>query len=149
MRTFFLGWLAALGLCFGSFLTVVTWRFPRGESIVSPGSACPECGGAIRWHDNIPVVSWLALRGRCRRCAVAIPARYPGFELAVGVGFALVGATIRPLLVPVALVALTGTIAMVGAWSVHRRFSPRIAWVALATTGAFAVATLIADQAVK
>ncbi len=76
--------LFALGLCFGSFLNVVIHRLPRGLSIVSPPSACPDCGHAIRPFDNVPVVSWLVLSGRCRDCQGAIPWRYPAVELAAG-----------------------------------------------------------------
>ena len=76
--------LFALGLCFGSFLNVVIHRLPLGRSIVSPPSACPQCGHAIRPYDNIPVVSWLVLSGRCRDCRSAIPWRYPAVELAAG-----------------------------------------------------------------
>jgi leader peptidase (prepilin peptidase)/N-methyltransferase len=72
--------LGVLGLLFGSFANVVIWRFPRGESIVSPGSHCPGCGHSIRWYDNIPIVSWIALKGRCRDCRIAIPVRYPLIE---------------------------------------------------------------------
>lgn len=79
------GWL---GLLTGSFLNVVVWRLPRGESLVHPGSACPNCGHAIRWWDNVPVVSWLVLRGRCRDCGVPISRRYPLVELATGILFA-------------------------------------------------------------
>lgn len=68
------------GLCLGSFLNVVVWRLPRGESLVSPGSHCPRCGRPIAWFDNIPVVSFLALRGRCRHCHKKISARYPLVE---------------------------------------------------------------------
>ncbi len=77
-----------LGLVIGSFLNVVVWRLPRGESLSHPGSACPKCGHAIRWFDNIPVVSWLVLRGRCRDCTEPISARYPLVELATGLLFA-------------------------------------------------------------
>lgn len=79
---------AILGLAIGSFLNVVVWRLPRKESLSSPASACPKCGHAIRWWDNIPVVSWLVLRGRCRDCGERISARYPLVELATGVAFA-------------------------------------------------------------
>ena len=58
--------LFALGACVGSFLNVVIYRLPRGESLVFPGSHCPACGEAIKWYDNVPLVSWLVLRGRCR-----------------------------------------------------------------------------------
>jgi len=71
---------AALGLIFGSFANVCIHRIPEGRSVVWPGSACPACGSAIRWHDNIPVVSWIALRGKCRACAARIPAVYPLVE---------------------------------------------------------------------
>jgi leader peptidase (prepilin peptidase) / N-methyltransferase len=84
--------LGVLGLLIGSFLNVVVWRVPRGESVVSPPSACPRCGHAIRPRDNVPVLSWLALRGRCRDCAAPIAARYPAVELATGLAFVLVGA---------------------------------------------------------
>jgi leader peptidase (prepilin peptidase)/N-methyltransferase len=83
--------LAALGgLAVGSFLNVVAWRLPRRESLVRPGSACPSCGTPIRPYDNIPVVSWLLLRGRCRTCGTHISARYPLVELATGVLWLLV-----------------------------------------------------------
>lgn len=72
----------APGLALGSFLNVVAARVPLRRSIVSPGSACMSCGSPIAWYDNVPLVSWLALRGRCRSCAAAIPARYPAVELA-------------------------------------------------------------------
>jgi len=76
------------GLLIGSFLNVLIWRLPRGESLSHPGSACPKCGHAIRWWDNVPVVSWLVLRGKCRDCAEPISWRYPVVELATGVFFA-------------------------------------------------------------
>lgn len=70
-----------LGLAVGSFANVVIYRVPRGESIVSPPSACPGCHTPITPHDNIPVLSWLLLRGRCRSCQAPISARYPLVEL--------------------------------------------------------------------
>lgn len=81
-----------LGLLTGSFLNVCIARIPKGESIVRPGSRCPQCGRAIRWYDNVPLLSWVVLRGRCRDCRGAISWRYPAVELAVGVWFALAGA---------------------------------------------------------
>lgn len=72
----------ALGAIIGSFLNVVIHRYPRGESIVSPPSRCPSCGNAIRWKDNIPIVSWIALRARCRDCRAPIASRYLLVELA-------------------------------------------------------------------
>ena len=75
------------GLAIGSFLNVVIWRVPRGESVVSPPSACPGCGTPIQPRDNIPVLSWLLLRGRCRQCGTRISARYPLVELLTAVLF--------------------------------------------------------------
>jgi leader peptidase (prepilin peptidase)/N-methyltransferase len=72
------------GLVFGSFLNVVIYRVPRGQSVVKPRSACPNCGAQIRAYDNIPVVSWIFLRGRCRDCAHPISARYAMVELLCG-----------------------------------------------------------------
>ena len=74
--------LTFLGLAVGSFLNVVIYRVPRGESIASPASACPHCRHAVRWKDNIPVISWLLLRGRCRDCQWPIPRRYVLVEVA-------------------------------------------------------------------
>ncbi len=68
------------GLLIGSFLNVVIARVPERRSLWSPGSACPGCGAAIAWYDNIPILSFLALRGRCRACATSIPWRYPLVE---------------------------------------------------------------------
>jgi leader peptidase (prepilin peptidase)/N-methyltransferase len=76
------------GLLIGSFTTVVAYRVPRGESIVGPRSRCPACGAQIAAYDNVPVFSWLLLRGRARCCGVAISPRYPLTELAVGVLYA-------------------------------------------------------------
>jgi leader peptidase (prepilin peptidase)/N-methyltransferase len=74
----------APGLAIGSFLNVVAARVPLKRSIVSPPSACMGCGTEIAWYDNIPLVSWLALRGRCRSCGIGISARYPAVELVSG-----------------------------------------------------------------
>jgi leader peptidase (prepilin peptidase)/N-methyltransferase len=84
--------LAALGLLVGSFLNVVVHRVPAGLSVLRPGSSCPACGRPVRPYDNVPVLSWLVLRGRCRDCAAPISVRYPAVELATGLLFALVGA---------------------------------------------------------
>jgi leader peptidase (prepilin peptidase)/N-methyltransferase len=78
---------ALVGLVIGSFLNVVIWRVPRGESVVSPPSHCPGCGHEVRPRDNIPVVSWLLLRGRCRDCGTGISVRYPLVEAGTAVVF--------------------------------------------------------------
>jgi|SRR5690349_8472636 len=81
---------AVLGLLVGSFLNVVFWRVPRGESIVRPGSHCPKCETPLGALELVPVVSWVALRGRCRSCGTTISIRYPLVELATALVFALV-----------------------------------------------------------
>jgi leader peptidase (prepilin peptidase)/N-methyltransferase len=87
---------ALLGLVFGSFANVVIHRVPLGESVVSPPSACPSCGTRIATRDNVPVLSWLLLRGRCRHCGAPIAPAYPLVELAMGVLWALVAAELWP-----------------------------------------------------
>ena len=77
----------SFGACVASFLNVVAWRVPRGESIVSPPSHCPKCGAAIRWCQNVPILSWPALRGRCASCREPISPRYVVVELLGGVLF--------------------------------------------------------------
>lgn len=84
--------LTALGLLVGSFLNVVIHRLPRGESLSHPRSRCVGCGTQIAAYDNVPVVSWLALRGRCRHCGEAISARYPLIEALTAAIFAAVAA---------------------------------------------------------
>ncbi|TCJ31212.1 prepilin peptidase [Nocardioides jejuensis] len=103
-----------LGLLIGSFLNVVAWRVPRGESIVSPPSACPACGHAIRARDNVPVLGWLLLRGRCRDCRAPISARYPLVELGTGILFAVVALRLgdRPALLPAYLAFAAGGVAL-------------------------------------
>jgi leader peptidase (prepilin peptidase)/N-methyltransferase len=78
----------APGLVLGSFLNVVAARVPLRRSVVKPGSACMSCGTELAWRDNVPLVSWVLLRGRCRHCGTRIPWRYPAVELATAVLFA-------------------------------------------------------------
>jgi leader peptidase (prepilin peptidase)/N-methyltransferase len=81
---------ACVGAAVGSFLNVVIWRVPRGESVVAPPSHCPSCGTNLRPHELIPVLSWIALRGRCLHCHSRISVRYPLVELATAGVFAVV-----------------------------------------------------------
>jgi leader peptidase (prepilin peptidase)/N-methyltransferase len=82
-----------MGLVVGSFLNVVISRLPSGESVVRPRSRCPRCRKTIAWHDNIPVLSWLVLRGRCRSCGKPIPVIYPVVELLTA--FLFLAATLK------------------------------------------------------
>jgi len=86
-------WLFAVGGAVGSFLNVVVYRLPLGMSIVTPGSHCPACNRPIRWFDNVPILAWFWLRGRCRDCGAAISPRYPLVETVAAVLFLLLGAT--------------------------------------------------------
>ena len=107
-----------MGLVLGSFFNVVIHRLPRGESLSTPGSHCPHCDAPVRPYDNVPVLSWLVLRGRCRDCGAPISARYPLVELATGLLFAAVvvakgadrdvwlGLALVAALVPTALIDL-------------------------------------------
>lgn len=93
----------AFGLLVGSFLNVVVHRVPRGASVVKPRSACPACGAVIRPRDNVPVLSWLLLRARCRDCGAPISARYPlveGLTAVLFVGVVLRFSPERPWSIP-------------------------------------------------
>jgi len=85
-----------VGAVVGSFVNVCIWRLPAGESIVSPPSHCPHCGNHIRAYDNIPILSYLLLGGRCRACRTRISARYPAVEALTAAGFALVAHQFGP-----------------------------------------------------
>jgi leader peptidase (prepilin peptidase)/N-methyltransferase len=112
--------LAGLGLVTGSFLNVVIARVPAGGSIIHPRSSCPRCGAFITPRDNIPVLSWVLLRGRCRSCREPISFRYPLVELLTSVTWVLVGAwclsskePMIPALLPTLLIVLSAGIALV------------------------------------
>jgi leader peptidase (prepilin peptidase)/N-methyltransferase len=102
--------VALIGACIGSFINVVVWRLPREESLIWPGSHCPRCGTPLAWFENVPVLAWLVLRGRCRHCHQPIAARYPLVEsLSAGLWVALLlarpeqmGAGANPVLLLVA-----------------------------------------------
>src|SRR5215218_8599026 len=79
---------AVLGAIIGSFLNVVVWRLPRGESLATPPSRCPSCEKPIAPYDNVPVVSWILLQGRCRNCGARISPRYPLVEVLTAAAFA-------------------------------------------------------------
>ena len=81
--------IAVFGLCIGSFLNVCAYRLPLGESVVHPRSRCTSCGRMLSWFDNLPVVSWVALRGRCRTCGEPVSWMYPAVEIVTALVFAV------------------------------------------------------------
>jgi leader peptidase (prepilin peptidase)/N-methyltransferase len=135
---------AVAGLVFGSFLTVVVYRVPRKESIVLPGSACPTCGTAILARDNVPIVSYLMLKGRCRHCHARISPEYPLIEALTGALFA--GAALVFHRIPVAaliaaFLALMLALALIDAR--HRIIPNRIVYPSLLLFGAAVVAVAL------
>jgi leader peptidase (prepilin peptidase)/N-methyltransferase len=128
----------------GSFLNVVIHRLPRGESLVHPRSRCPSCGTQIAGYDNIPIVSWLMLRGRCRHCRARISPRYPAVELITALVFAavvLVRGFDDDLIIELPFVA--ALIALAGIDLDHKLLPNKIVYP-LAAWGV--VAVLIADR---
>lgn len=134
--------LAAVGgLLVGSFLNVVAHRLPRGESLLAPGSRCPACQAPVRPYDNVPVLSWLLLRGRCRACGAPIGPQYPLVELATGALYAAVVAT-RDDAVAIALgLILVTALVPIVVVDLERRLIPN------AITGPAAAAALVAGLA--
>jgi leader peptidase (prepilin peptidase)/N-methyltransferase len=123
---------AGLGLAIGSFMTVVVARVPAGESVVRPRSRCPACGAEILNRDNVPVLGWLLLRGRCRNCGDRIPVRYPVLELSTAA--LVVGAALR-FDDPWIAIAMGGFLALLPAIALidveHRIIPNRITYPAL------------------
>ena len=139
---------ALFGLAVGSFLNVVIYRVPAGESIVSPPSRCPRCGNRIRGRHNVPVVGWLVLHGKCYDCGLPISPRYPVVEATTGLAFAgvtvaLLLAGLGPAVVPaLALTAVLITAIMI---VVDGHAVPR----SIALTGAAALVVTLVVTAVS
>jgi leader peptidase (prepilin peptidase)/N-methyltransferase len=117
---------AAFGLAIGSFLTVVTYRVPRHESVVAPRSRCPGCGTTIQTRDNVPVVSYLLLRGRCRSCGAKISPRYVLIELLTAALFAAVAAKFPSLYSTTVLALFFAVLVAVSAIDVEYRLIPNL-----------------------
>jgi leader peptidase (prepilin peptidase)/N-methyltransferase len=123
----FVVWAFVLGASIGSFLNVVIYRVPLGMSLSKPPSACPSCGHPVRWRDNLPILSWLLLRGRCRDCRHPIGAIYPAVEAAVGLWFAaaaLVAVSVhdgRPIVLAVAVLVVAAAFVALPKIVAHRR----------------------------
>ena len=90
MDPFQAGLAAIVGVCIGSFLNVCIYRLPRGQSLVTPPSRCPSCERPLRWYHNIPIVSWVVLRGRCAHCQAPISMQYPAIELVTALVWVLI-----------------------------------------------------------
>lgn len=114
------------GLLIGSFLNVVIARVPERRSLWRPGSACPGCGTAIAWHDNIPILSFLALRGRCRACSVPIPWRYPIVEALTATLFAAAAWRFGPTLDAVTAAALLAGLVAITVIDLERQIIPDV-----------------------
>jgi leader peptidase (prepilin peptidase)/N-methyltransferase len=133
------------GLVFGSFLTVAIHRVPAGESLVRPRSRCPSCGTPLRNVDNVPIVSWVLLRGRCRSCGARIPAVYPLTELATGGLFVAVALTWEDVWVAAVLAPFLGLLVAISVIDLRTRKIPnRLVLPAVVVAAVWAV---VADLA--
>jgi leader peptidase (prepilin peptidase) / N-methyltransferase len=129
------------GMVTGSFIGVVAHRVPLGRSIVGPRSECPSCGAQIAAYDNIPVISWLLLRGRCRTCDARIPVRYPLIELAVGIAFAATAVVLHDDPAELALgLVFVAVLAAITVTDLERRVIPN----AILLAGAVAAVGIVA-----
>jgi leader peptidase (prepilin peptidase)/N-methyltransferase len=129
------------GIVTGSFVGLVAHRLPRGASIVGPRSVCDSCGAQIAAYDNVPVLSWLWLRGRCRACEARIPLRYPLVELAVGAAFAVTAVVLRDDPAQLALGLLfVAVLAAITLTDLERRIIPNKILLAGAVAGLAVVA---------
>jgi leader peptidase (prepilin peptidase)/N-methyltransferase len=137
-----------IGLVVGSFLNVVIWRVPRKESVVAPRSKCPSCDTFIEPRDNVPVLSWLALRGKCRHCSAPISARYPLVELATGVLFVAIAARFAHSWALPAYLVLGAALLAISVIDLEHYIIPnRIVYpVGFALVPLFALAALLGDD---
>jgi leader peptidase (prepilin peptidase)/N-methyltransferase len=147
-------WLRALvalpfGLVIGSFMTVVTARVPAGESVVSPRSRCPACGAEILNRDNVPVLGWVMLRGRCRNCGERISAVYPILELTTGVLIAGSFYVYASIWMAVAVAALLALMPAISAIDIERKIIPnKIVYPALIAFPVYLVVARVAGAPV-
>jgi len=142
--------LFVFGLAIGSFMTVVATRVPAGESIVKPRSRCPTCQTAIENRDNIPVLGWVLLRGRCRSCGARIPARYPILELSTAV--LLVGAFVvwENVWIAAAIAGLLVLMPVISAIDIEHRIIPnRIIYPALIAFPVYLLAAFVSGAPVS
>ena len=137
MNALEIGLVGLFGLLLGSFLNVVIYRVPLGESIVSPGSRCTSCGHELTWYENVPVLAWMVLRARCRVCKSSISVRYPLVEAGTAALFALAAARIARWVELIAyLVAFAGLLALSAIDIDVQRVPVSVLYPTLATTAA-------------
>ena len=142
-----LGTFALAGLLMGSFLTVVVHRLPRNESVVAPRSSCPQCGTQVRPRDNVPVISYLALRGRCRGCATHISAEYPLTEAVTAALFVAASLVFRPAGVAAVVSLFLGALLAAALIDARHRIIPnRLTYPALIVAAVAIVALSVAGQ---
>lgn len=126
MIRFVIPWIAAIfGLQIGSFMNVVIWRVPRGLSLIRPGSSCPSCGRFLRWYENIPLGSFLFLRGRCSGCDSAISVQYPLIELSNMVGYFVIFLWFHGVVFAIVLALFFSTLLVISLIDVQTRKIPR------------------------
>jgi leader peptidase (prepilin peptidase)/N-methyltransferase len=137
------------GLIIGSFLTVLVTRVPAGESIVAPRSRCPSCGTPITARDNVPVVSWLLLRGRCRSCGLRIPIRYPVMEIVTAALFAAAAIRYEDVWLLIAVSVFLGILLALSLIDLEHKILPnRIVYPSLIGFPAFLVVARLAGAPV-
>ncbi len=142
-----LGLFFATGAIVGSFANVCIHRLPRGASVVHPGSHCPACGAPIAFYDNVPVVSWLVLRGRCRRCGAPIDIRYPVVEMLVALLFLAAGLLYGPTLVAASAALLSAACVILAATDLEARTLPDE--VTFSTLGCGVLLAALRDRAAE
>ncbi|HWC50588.1 MAG TPA: A24 family peptidase [Nitrospira sp.] len=139
---------AALGALIGSFLNVCIYRLPRGESIFWPGSHCPSCSAAIAWYDNVPVVSYLSLLGRCRKCRAPISMRYPVVEAANAAGYVTILMTFGVNWTTVLYCILFSALLVVAGTDLTHKIIPNVVTVPGTLLGLVGAATVLPVGAV-
>lgn len=135
------------GLIMGSFANVVIYRVPRSISVVTPGSACPRCSHMLAWWENVPVLSFLLLGAKCRRCKGDISVRYPLIEGLMGASWGAAAWFVRPLaLVPAVLVWIFVLVAVSAIDLEHRRIPNKVLFPGSAVVGLLLIAAAVADR---
>ena len=126
--------MAIFGCCVGSFMNVVYYRYPLGKSVVHPGSSCPQCHNSIAFYDNIPVLAWFFLRGKCRHCGLTISRQYPLVEFLYGLLFFICGWLLPSLHSRYGVAILLFSTGSILFFMVRIRRAPWYLWILLVTS---------------